>query len=365
MDDEGEKTPVDREAAVDALLDFQRAHLAELLQERERIANDIAAATARAASGADRLSAARALVAARSAGASLSASAPQHLPADYAGSGTNPSEVAGPVEGCSMNEVVSGAAPVGVLYSGFRRRFEAPRQSFTGATGDATVVCPAYPPPGLDGLQPGQRLVLTYWLDRNAGHWREFVRPPRRARGAGRVGVFATRSPNRPTPVGLSMCVLRSIEQSGRLLQVTGVDVLDETPLLSVRPYTTHDSFPDAKHGWLEDEEVTRPLYYDAGSTEFEVKLAESVLPKIEFIDQRSVVDVLGMVRKSLARRGAKKEGVMAVGAFRVLYEQEGNMVTVFDVVSGMRASVVEEEAFVDPEMLLHTLFKQKFDDVQ
>jgi len=70
-------------------------------------------------------------------------------------------------------------------------------------------------------------------------------------------GIFATRSPCRPNPIGLSCVRLLGIE--GNTLRVGGVDMLDGTPLLDIKPYVpAFDSFPDAKAGWLDAQRVDR-----------------------------------------------------------------------------------------------------------
>jgi len=67
-----------------------------------------------------------------------------------------------------------------------------------------------------------------------------------------RHGVFATRHPNRPNPIGIS--VVRLLERRGSILRVKGVDVLDGTPLIDIKPYVpSFDQATDAKIGWLKD----------------------------------------------------------------------------------------------------------------
>jgi len=65
-----------------------------------------------------------------------------------------------------------------------------------------------------------------------------------------RRGVFSTRSPNRPNPIGFS--VLRLIERRNNILHVLGVDMLEGTPILDIKPYTPRDQKTDARFGWLE-----------------------------------------------------------------------------------------------------------------
>ncbi len=83
--------------------------------------------------------------------------------------------------------------------------------------------------------------------------WSPTVRPPRLG-GNKRMGVFATRSPNRPNPIGLSCVRIEGIEQrdgAGTVIRVSGVDMLSGTPIYDIKPYLPHaDSYPDALGGF-------------------------------------------------------------------------------------------------------------------
>lgn len=266
----------------------------------------------------------------------------------------------------------------GVVYSPFRKRFEAPRQSFTGGAGRATILLTSGKEQ-LEGLRKGERLWILYWLDRNDGLWRHFVRPPR-AKGGWRVGVFATRSPNRPSPIGLSLSVVEEVDVEQGRVEVSGVDVLDETPLLGLKRYESDcEAWPDAKAGWIDQVDKLQPLYYDevdeyADVLELEVAVEEQAEEKLKFIDERSAIDVGKMVRESLklvnveelANGGGNHDAVkgsLPVGAFRILYDvrQAESSVIVKDVVSGMRRTICEQEARTDPEALLHLDFQDLF----
>lgn len=88
-------------------------------------------------------------------------------------------------------------------------------------------------------------LIALYWLHLS-NRDKLIAIPPHDGR---EHGVFATRSPNRPNPIGLS--VVRLIERNGRFLKVSGLDAIDGTPLIDLKPYSPEiDSFPDAKVGW-------------------------------------------------------------------------------------------------------------------
>ena len=65
-------------------------------------------------------------------------------------------------------------------------------------------------------------------------------------------GVFSTRSPNRPNPIGLT--IVKVIERKGNILKVAGVDMIEGTPILDIKPYTPRDQKSPIKYGWLEDK---------------------------------------------------------------------------------------------------------------
>lgn len=99
----------------------------------------------------------------------------------------------------------------------------------------------------LQDLEGFSRIWLIFQFHRNE-HWKPVVRPPR---GNKKVGVFASRAPYRPNPIGMS-CV-RLIAVDGRTIQVAGHDLLDGTPILDIKPYIPYaDAFPDATGGWTD-----------------------------------------------------------------------------------------------------------------
>ncbi|KAI0566794.1 tRNA-methyltransferase O [Gracilaria domingensis] len=281
-------------------------------------------------------------------------------------------------------------APCGMIYTAFQKRFEAPRQSFTGSTARATIVLTRAPNDDEDswkrsglfaGLKPGKRLWIIYWFDRNASHWRQLVRPPR-AKGGFRVGLFATRSPNRPTPIGLSLSAVESFDESLRQIHVSGVDVLDETPLIALKEYDElREAFLHTQSGWLDDHDRLQPLYYDpvigeSNLSSYSLQFDPKVRERIEFVNERSAVDIQSLIRESLTRipnnvtldqSGVVRQrtGSLPVGSYRVNYRIEPtmNMIFVTGVVSGMRRDVCEAEAASDPEARLHLRFQTSYQD--
>jgi tRNA-Thr(GGU) m(6)t(6)A37 methyltransferase TsaA len=99
----------------------------------------------------------------------------------------------------------------------------------------------------LDDVEGFERVWLLYWMDRVTG-FRTRVVPYRDTRER---GLFATRSPCRPNPIGLS--VVRVLRRDGPVLHVADVDMLDGTPLLDVKPYVPEfDAHPSSRAGWFE-----------------------------------------------------------------------------------------------------------------
>jgi len=101
-------------------------------------------------------------------------------------------------------------------------------------------------------LQGFDRLWLIFAFHRSEG-WKTTVKPPR---GGPKRGVLATRSPHRPNAIGLSAVELVGIE--GRTLHLRGVDLLDGTPVLDIKPYVPYaDAFPEARAGWIDELDET------------------------------------------------------------------------------------------------------------
>lgn len=138
----------------------------------------------------------------------------------------------------------------------FPTKFGIPRQSGLVEELTGTIVFePEYRnPDAVRGLEEFSHLWLIWEFSESVRDtWSPTVRPPRLG-GNVRKGVFATRSPFRPNPIGLSCVTLERIEFHpglGPLLHVKGADMMDKTPILDIKPYIPHsDSCPDASGGY-------------------------------------------------------------------------------------------------------------------
>lgn len=148
-----------------------------------------------------------------------------------------------------------GFAPIGVIRSCFREKFGIPRQPGLVPAARATLelLSPYSQPVAVRGLEDFSHLWLVFVFHAiPAGRWQPTVRPPRLG-GNRRLGVFATRSPFRPNPIGLSVVKLDdiAIRQGQVVLHLAGVDLLDGTPVLDIKPYLPYsDCIRDSTGGF-------------------------------------------------------------------------------------------------------------------
>ncbi|MGN0452801.1 MAG: tRNA (N6-threonylcarbamoyladenosine(37)-N6)-methyltransferase TrmO [Ruminococcus sp.] len=144
------------------------------------------------------------------------------------------------------------------IESDFPEKFGIPRQSGLAET-EATVVFEQEfaVEEALRGIEDFSHLWLIWeFSETRCEKWSPTVRPPRLG-GNKRMGVFATRSPFRPNPIGLSCVKLLSVEhtQRGTVLRVSGADLMNGTPIYDIKPYLSFtDSHPDARGGFADEK---------------------------------------------------------------------------------------------------------------
>lgn len=121
--------------------------------------------------------------------------------------------------------------PVGIIHSVIKNRKEAPRQGSEGAP-DAWLEVHEFAAPAVDGLAVGDKLVVLTWLHQS--HRNVLKVHPRGKQENLLTGVFATRSPDRPNPIGLHRVTVRQID--GSRLLVGPIEVIDGTPVVDIKP---------------------------------------------------------------------------------------------------------------------------------
>lgn len=146
--------------------------------------------------------------------------------------------------------------PIAKIYNDFTTKFGVPRQ---GGLSDKLLSRIVFEkkyrnPDALRGIEEYSHLWLLWHLSLSPkGEFYPTVRPPKLG-GNKRVGVFATRSPNRPNPLGLTCVKLEKIiddEKYGKVLVVSGADLVNGTEIFDIKPYLTYcDSKPEAKNGF-------------------------------------------------------------------------------------------------------------------
>ena len=211
----------------------------------------------------------------------------------------------------------------------------------------------------LDGLQDMERIWVIFAFHR-ANNWKPKVYPPR---GGQKRGLFATRSPHRPNPIGFSAVKLKRIE--GLKVFIEDHDLLDGTPVLDIKPYLPYvDSFPNSKCGWLENVEA--PQVY-------EIRLTELIQEQLNWLLLNKGYDLLALSSVNLRIKPFPEAGnriqevaentyEMAVKTWRMLYRVEENVVHLQEIYSGYDEQTLsgEKESRWD-DVPLHVKFNGKF----
>src|SRR4051794_30772484 len=179
-----------------------------------------------------------------------------------------------------------GVRPVGIVRSPFVEKVEAPRQGPLAAGVKGTVEVFVEYQDALDDLDGFDRIWLIFWFDRVSG-WRPKVLPPRSEE---KRGVFATRSPHRPNPIGMTAVRLDRVE--GRVLHVHDLDLVDGTPILDIKPYIPYaDAFPESGTGWLEGKDTR---------ASWTVAFAEIAVEQLEWIARETGKDLRARIDAAL-----------------------------------------------------------------
>ncbi len=248
------------------------------------------------------------------------------------------------------------ASPIGHVRSPYRELGTTPRQTRVGAgtRGQIELLEGNGFEFALEDLQPGQHLWVLFWFHLARG-WKPKVRPPR---SDAKRGVFSTRSPHRPNPIGLS--VVRLVGVQGLVLDVEDLDMVDGTPVLDLKPYLAYaDAIPDAAPGWLGAPEDPGPRY--------DVAFEPLATAQLEFLQARAIdlrmgiESVLSLGPAPHPYRRIKRAGaafVLKHKDWRARFRVEGTAAIVEVLTSGYRA---KDLASGGPELDVHREFVGRF----
>ena len=214
------------------------------------------------------------------------------------------------------------------IHTEFPTKFGIPRQSGIIETLQGTIVFePEYRhPEAVRGLETFSHLWLIWeFSEAKRDTWSPTVRPPRLG-GNTRMGVFATRSPFRPNPIGLSSVKLEKIEMDpklGPVLHVTGADLMDGTPIYDIKPYIVYtDSHPEAVSGF-----ASQPAEYL-----LEVVFPDDLLEKVAPEKRESLKAVLAHDPRPQYQDDPDRVYGMAFGPYEVRFKVNDLNLTVLDI---------------------------------
>lgn len=248
--------------------------------------------------------------------------------------------------------------PIGTCYCSSLEKYQAARQPelMKDARGVIRLDSGKLYEQALEDLEGIDRIWVIFLFDQ-VQHWKPKVQPPR---GKKKRGVFATRSPHRPNPIGLSCVELLRIQ--GLDLHIGSHDMLNGTPVLDIKPYLPYaDAYPDSSAGWIDELQNER----------FTLHWSALALDQIEWIKERSDLDIRQYVSYRLetapyphpSHRIESLGGhryVLGFKSWRIAYEisERSKEVNVSHLYSGYR-TFLGEDVYGDFE--LHRKFQEHF----
>lgn len=218
--------------------------------------------------------------------------------------------------------------PVAYIHSDFSEKFGIPRQSGLVESLSARLVFqPEFrSPEALRGIEDFDYLWLLWKFSANRhDDWHPTVRPPRLG-GNTRIGVFATRSPFRPNPLGLSCVKLLGVDwdsADGPALLVAGADLLDGTPIYDIKPYLPHvESHPHARGG------------FTAENTDYELEVScpEELLTLLPEDKRQALLGVLAQDPRPAYQKDPERVYGLSFAGYDVHFTVAEGVLSVHDI---------------------------------
>lgn len=212
------------------------------------------------------------------------------------------------------------------IHTDFPTKFGIPRQAgmVEGLQGKIVFTPDYRNPDALRGIEGFSHLWLI-WEFSASNHWSPTVRPPRLG-GNVRMGVFATRAPFRPNPIGLSCVRLLRVDwetAQGPVLHVSGADMMDGTPIFDIKPYLPYaDVHPEAVGGF------TDPL----AEAPLQVQIPPQVLAQVPQAQRQTLLQVLACDPRPRYQDDPERVYGMAFGGMDVRFRVEGKTLIVEEI---------------------------------
>ncbi len=213
----------------------------------------------------------------------------------------------------------------------FREKFGIPRQSgLVETTGQIIFEKEYRVREAFRGLEDYSHIWLLWnFSEHNGNDWSPTVRPPLLG-GNKRMGVFATRSPFRPNPIGLSCVKLEKIEYTreyGPVIHIIGADLMDGTPIYDIKPYLAYaDSHPDARGGFTEN------LSERKIDVVVEIALFDAIPEKV----REEIISVLSH-NPTPTYKGDGKSYAMNYADYDVSFEIRENILYITDIITDIK----------------------------
>ncbi|TAK58270.1 MAG: tRNA (N6-threonylcarbamoyladenosine(37)-N6)-methyltransferase TrmO [Bacteroidetes bacterium] len=227
--------------------------------------------------------------------------------------------------------------PIGIIHTPYKDKYLAPRQPGMASEhveGTITLFPNRNFEQALDDVAGFERIWLLSWFHKNT-EWKPKVLPPRSGRK--KRGLFATRSPHRPNPIGISVCKLLGID--GLNIRVENPDLLDGTPIIDIKPYIPYaDSFPQSRSGWLETLGTNKPV--------FTVTISPLANEQARWLETEHGIELLKHVQQTLSldpmphsfrrtKRNPDGGYIISLKSWRVRYTINSDVVYVERIESG------------------------------
>lgn len=248
--------------------------------------------------------------------------------------------------------------PIGIFLNKVDEKYMAPKQGVLGDQNKGKI----YLSKGrgyeqaLEDLEGFERVWVVYWFHLN-DNWKPKVNTPR---GGKKRGVFGTRSPHRPNPIGLSCC--RLVKVKGLELTLEDCDLLNGTPILDIKPYITYaDCFPGTTQGWLDKVE----------EKDYMIQWSKEAVKQIAFIESLSPFPLKNTVELRLKYpfplpgnriRQNGEDFRIAIKTWRLDFSVKENVITIEKVSTGYdQATLKGEKKSRWDDVPLHVAFQELF----
>jgi len=215
------------------------------------------------------------------------------------------------------------------MHSDFPTKFGIPRQSGVVESLRSTIIFePEYRNPDtLRGLEDFSHIWIIWgFSEASNDSWSPTVRPPRLG-GNSRLGVFATRSPFRPNPLGLSSVKVLEIENTfgnGMVIHVSGADLMDGSPIYDIKPYVPYaDNHTDATAGFVSQ----------SGISVLQVEIPDDLLDKVASDKRLALYGVLAQDPRPAYHEDEKRVYGMKFAGMEIKFLVKDGILAVFDII--------------------------------